>query len=543
MLQPNVLPLRPGLVIGEYRLDALLKADIGDAAWRGQNLPDQAVVRLDVFQSTPATSPLTRAAFKLAKLPIHPHLLPLLDVLTMSELTITVSPHLPVSLADRPRPLAPEEAVRIIQQLLAALQVLHEHGQVHGQLAPGYVALENDQVRLRGYGFSQFRPRLEENLPYVSPYVLEAPPTPQDDLWSVGVMLFELLSGDLPFSHQNQNDLRLAIQTLYADPLPHHFPAHLRHIVARALERDRRRQYATAQQMAEDLAACAEERSVETAARTSSPSLPPLSAAPVTFPALRPTGRLALLVIALMSFLMLAGIWLTIRYFESKDLWRMTPQETVVAPAGGDFTTITAAVTAARTGARILIRPGVYRETVVLTKNVELAADALAGKAIIMSDGAPCLRQSLGSQVVRGLTLESQHAPAVQLDGGALTIEDSQITATAGDSLRVQGPETRLVLRHSRLHNGAGNGLTAGDTAQLELVECDIVGHRGDGLRLTGQARLKAYDCRITDNQQVGVQALERATAQLERCTLERNGQNTRGNVNLGATARPTPRP
>jgi hypothetical protein len=530
----NVPPLRPGLVIGEYRLDASLTADVGDAAWRGQSLLDQAIVRLDVFQDTPATSPLTRLAFELAKLPPHPNLLPVLDVMAMDALTFVVSPYLPVSLAERPRPLTLEEAVHTIRQLLAALQVLHEHGQVHGRLAPDYVALDGEHVRLRGYGFSQVRPRPADNLPYVSPHALDAPPTPQDDIWAAGVLLFELLSGDLPFPHQNQDDLLLAIRTLYPDPLPHTLPARLRHIVARALERDRRRQYATAQQMAEELTACAAELAQETTARTSSPSLRPFAVASIASPPGRHTGRLALLVIGLISFLMLAGIWLTVRYFEGKDMWRMLPNETIVAPAGGDFATISEAIRSARTGARILIRPGVYRETVLLTKNIELVADGPAGSVIIASHDAPCLRQSLGAQVVRGLTLQSHQAPAIQLNGGALTIEDSQMTAVAGEGVAVKGMETRLVLRRSRLHDGPGHGLAATDGARLELVECDIIGHGGDGIRLTGQAQLRAYDSRIADNRQAGVRALERAAARLERCTLERNGKATDGNVTLG---------
>ncbi len=213
----------------------------------------------------------------------------------------------------------------------------------------------------------------------------------------------------------------------------------------------------------------------------------------------------------------------------------MLPRETIVAPAGGDFATISEAIRSARTGARILIRPGVYRETVVLTKNIELVADGPAGSVIIASQDAPCLRQSLGSQVVRGLTLQSHHALAVQLNGGALTIEDSQITTDHGDSVTVKGAETRLVMRRSRLHDGPGHGLAATDDARLELVECSIIGHGGDGIRLAGQAQLRAYDSRIADNRQTGVRAMERAAARLERCTLERNGKATEGNVTLGA--------
>ncbi|MCS7079281.1 MAG: right-handed parallel beta-helix repeat-containing protein [Chloracidobacterium sp.] len=534
---PNPASLQPGLVIGGYRLEAPLAADIGDAAWRAQSLADHVIVRLDVFYATPATSPLTRTAFALAKLPPHPHVAPVLDVVSLGEQTFLVTPYVPSTLADLPCPLEPPEVVAYGQALLAALQFLHDHHVVHGALTPRSVGLEAGQVSVRGYGLMTERPRPAGALAYTSPWALENPPTPRDDLWAAGVILFELLSGDLPFPHHDPAELRLAIRTLCPDPLPGTVPARLRHIVAHALERHERRCYASAEAMREELAACADELTQD-AARRSSGSWRSLPVEPVALPP-HHTGRWALVGIALISLLMLSGVWLTIRHFEGKDQWRMTARETVVAPSGGDFSTITAAVNAARIDARILVRPGIYRETVTLTRNIEIVADGPPDSVVLESDAGPCLRQRLGSQVVRGLTLRSTEHPAVHLDGGALTLEDCRITAAQADGVMVSGHAARLTLRRSRVHSGGGHGLTATAGAQVELVECDIADQAGDGVRLDNQARLMARDSRFVGNRQTGVHALGNAAAWLDRCVLERNGRAMFGNVQVAPSVEP----
>lgn len=534
---PNPASLQPGLVIGGYRLETPLPPDVGDAAWRASGLADQSAVRLDVFYATPPESPLTRTAFALAKLPPHPHVAPVLDVLLHGEQTILVTPHHPGTLADLPRPLAPSEAVAYGQDLLAGLQFLHEHHVVHGALTPACVGLEDGRIKLRGYGLMAERPRPAGGLAYASPWALEGPPTPRDDLWAAGVILFELLSGDLPFPHHDPAELRLAIRTLYPDPLPGTLPARLRHIVAHALERNERRRHPSAEAMREELAACAEELTQD-AARRSSGSWRMFPVEPAeTGP--RRAGRWALVGIALVSLLMLIGVWWTIRRFEGKQAWRMTPRETIVAPTGGDFAAVAEAVRAAPANARILVRPGVYRETVTLTKNVEIIADGPPGSVVLENDAGPCLRQRLGSQVVRGVTLRSTGRPAVQLDGGALTLEDCRITAAQADGVAAAGRETRLLLRRSRLHDGGGHGLTATDGAQIEMVECDVAAHAGDGVRLDNQARLVARDSRITGNRQTGVRALASAAARLVRCDLERNGRATLGDVTVAPADEP----
>ncbi len=531
---PNPASLQPGFVIGSYRLETPLLPDVGDGAWCARSLLDHSPVRLDVFYAAPATSPLIRMAFTLAKLPPHPHIAPVLDIVIQGEQAFLVTPYHPHTLADLPRPLEPLDAVTHGQAILEALHFLHEHHIVHGALAPACLGLEDGQIKVRGYGLMIDRLPPAGLLAYTSPWALEHPPTLHDDLWAVGIILFELLSGDLPFPHHNLAELRVAIRTLYPDPLPKTLPKRLRHIVARALERNLRRSYGSAKAMQEELAACAEDIAQGATGQRSSGSWPTFSVEPAELPP-RHAGWWGLLIIALLSLVIVVAIWLTVRYFETKSTWQMRPPETIVAPAGGDFSTLATAVNAARTNTRILIRPGIYRGTVTLTKNVEIVAEGPPGAVVLESDAGPCMRQQLGSQIVRGVILRSTDWPAVQLDGGALTLEDCGMTTLRADGVVVSGQGTRLVLRRTHLSNGGGHGLRATDGAQIELVECDITEHNGDGVRLEGQSRLIARESRIAGNRQAGVAALENALARLERCLVERNGKAMFGNVEVAS--------
>ena len=143
-------------------------------------------------------------------------------------------------------PIDPTEARRILQAVLRALDLAHERGIVHHDIKPANVLLgEDGSVRLTDFGLGRFivgEPLAEEeHRPRGTPYymapevVMGLPGTPLSDLWSVGVLLYRMLTGRMPFPERTIPSLFLAIQNAMPTPLDPTVPAPLAAITLHCL--------------------------------------------------------------------------------------------------------------------------------------------------------------------------------------------------------------------------------------------------------------------------------------------------------------------
>jgi serine/threonine-protein kinase len=171
-------------------------------------------------------------------------------------------------------PLPPERLVPLVLQILSALSAAHRAGVVHRDLKADNIylvddGLGQDRVKLLDFGVSRFMAgthaqRLTKSgmvvgTPlYVSPEqaVGRADVDHRTDLWSLGVVMYEALVGELPFSGKNPAQVLVQIVT---EPVPNmrescpSLPESLIHVVRKALSKDRSERYQDAQSFAEDL--------------------------------------------------------------------------------------------------------------------------------------------------------------------------------------------------------------------------------------------------------------------------------------------------
>ncbi|KAL5010745.1 hypothetical protein ScPMuIL_013050 [Solemya velum] len=119
------------------------------------------------------------------------------------------------------------EASEIMWKLVQAVDYMHSHGVVHRDLKPENLIFENEsegaEIKIVDFGFARLNTENQKlrtpcfTLPYAAPEVLRQAMTNKDgydelcDLWSLGVILYTMLSGKVPFQSTSHVDLAAAI--------------------------------------------------------------------------------------------------------------------------------------------------------------------------------------------------------------------------------------------------------------------------------------------------------------------------------------------
>jgi serine/threonine-protein kinase len=179
-------------------------------------------------------------------------------------------PTLSKVLRDRGR-LPYEEATSYAIQALQGLEHAHKHGIVHRDIKPANLMLNKEgQVKVTDFGIARVSGTSRKTragmivgtYEYISPEAAQGlPTTALSDLYSIGVVLFELITGRLPFDSKNEYEL-LKMHVQASRPSIRAFvkeaPGSLDDAVQRGMERSIRRRFRSAEEMAGELQKCLE---------------------------------------------------------------------------------------------------------------------------------------------------------------------------------------------------------------------------------------------------------------------------------------------
>ena len=169
---------------------------------------------------------------------------------------------------DNEKVLTWKDSVHFIIQVLRALQHAHDRGIVHRDIKPQNIMLFTDgTIKVMDFGIAKFAredggtqsDHAIGTVHYISPEQARGDETDEkSDIYSVGVMLYEMLTGQKPFD--TDNPISIAVMQMQATPerprsINPDIPAGLEEIILRAMEKDPENRYQTAADMIRDIEA------------------------------------------------------------------------------------------------------------------------------------------------------------------------------------------------------------------------------------------------------------------------------------------------
>jgi serine/threonine-protein kinase len=164
----------------------------------------------------------------------------------------------------QPGPLAPQRVVKVLIQCCASLAEAHSIGIIHRDIKPDNVFLLNmagspDFVKLLDFSVAKLlegdRMKTQAGVVFGTPQYMSPeqgrglPLDARSDLYALGILAFEMLTGNVPF--HDDNPMTVIQMHLHAGvpPMPEQIPYSVQQIVRRALEKDPNRRFQSAGEM------------------------------------------------------------------------------------------------------------------------------------------------------------------------------------------------------------------------------------------------------------------------------------------------------
>jgi eukaryotic-like serine/threonine-protein kinase len=313
-------------VVGDYECLAIIEKPRSGVTYKVRNRRTGELESLRALPGATARDPesserLLREIRVHARL-THPNLIAFHDAFELAGQVVMTTDYLEgptVAQLCNGRPLPPDRAAAIVIAVLRGLDEAHALGIVHRGISADHVIVATDGTVKLG-GFDLAKPASGAELTklgavigdprYISPeqVIGKAVPDARSDLYSVGILLYFVLTGKMPF--EGRTDFDILSAQVSADPerpatLNPAIPRALEEVVLRALRKNPDERFASAADFEQALSAA-----------IAAPATTPPAAAPVPAPAAQPVAaprRLAVPVVAGLALILALALWMVLR--------------------------------------------------------------------------------------------------------------------------------------------------------------------------------------------------------------------------------------
>ncbi|SFE39364.1 Stk1 family PASTA domain-containing Ser/Thr kinase [Trichococcus pasteurii] len=233
------------------------------------------VLRFDFRNNKDALRRFQREALSATQL-IHPNIVGVYDVDEEDELQYIVMEFIDGTdlkkYIDIQGRVSPEKSIHIMHQVLSAVALAHKNRIIHRDIKPQNILIDNqDRIKITDFGIAVALSEtsitqtntLLGSVHYLSPEQARGSmATSKSDIYALGVVLYELLSGSVPFDGESAVSVALKH---FQEPMPSireshpEIPQSLENVILKATAKEPLDRYATCEEMMEDLDTCLSE--------------------------------------------------------------------------------------------------------------------------------------------------------------------------------------------------------------------------------------------------------------------------------------------
>jgi parallel beta-helix repeat protein len=183
----------------------------------------------------------------------------------------------------------------------------------------------------------------------------------------------------------------------------------------------------------------------------------------------------------------------------------------IIAAKGGDFSSISEALRNVAPNSRLLVKEGLYNESIVLDKNVEIIGDGATEGIVIRGANASPVVMRADKALIRGLTLQGRGSRngkaffAVDIPHGNLVLENCDITSDTLSGIAIHGAGANPVIKNCLIHDCSDSGFYIFDNARAYIENCNVYRNVNVSVAITQGAVPAIKNCLIFEGRSGGV--------------------------------------